>query len=264
MREEHEILGVVRNSWILNPHEWSIDQMRHEAELEPTKNPNTISQIDRIFYHNLDKNELRHQHMESWLSEQPIPYKRISAQVREPDVCVPERNTPNRCRGMSGITKTLTGIIDAENTTTGVSLVLEDDVITLDDRECWDRMIESIKYVPNDWDIIRFDCWGSNNFDLRAVNGFVLDTRRSPTTPLKSAVLDRNGDSQPFCAGAYAMLWRAASVQKLKTMWNQTPVDDADCIIAKTDYVQSYCVNIGLFEHFYMEQELSDVSMLQD
>jgi hypothetical protein len=248
----------VRESWVLHDIGWSIPQMRHEAARMPTRKPNSMARVDRIYYHNLDKNTLRRQHMESWLSEQPIVYKRVPAQIGEPDGCIENKNTPNRCRGMSGIAKTLTGILDNENTT-GVSLVLEDDVIPMD-KDRWSRMMEAIKYVPDDWDIIRFDCWGANDYGMRYVNGFVVDTRKPKI--IKNCA--DHGVCQAFCGGAYAMLWRDSSAETLKKMWRKVPVDDADCIIGKTEFVQSYCVNIGLWEHFYINNEISDVSLLED
>jgi hypothetical protein len=256
LQDEEPQAIAVQDSWVLHPHGWTTDEMQTESMKTPIANPNSENRIDRIYYHGLEKNTLRRQNMELWLKDQPITYKRIAATVGEPGVCVKPKNTPNRCKGMDGIAKTLTGMIDNENMT-GVSLVLEDDVVPLD--QDLRRLEASMKYVPDDWDIIRFDCWGTQDYGLDYVNQFIIDTHivRKIKTCKHHGLCRQN-----FCGGAFAMLWRGSSVQKLKTMWNKKPVDDADCVIGKTPSVQSYCVNIGIWDHLYIEREFSDVSML--
>jgi hypothetical protein len=196
--------------------------------------------------------------MEFWLQHQPIPYQRINATVGDPKGCVRNHNTPNRCRGISGIVKTLTGIIDNENTT-GVSLVLEDDMFPLDID--LSRLEEAIKYVPNDWDLIRFDCWDGMLHSAGWLNLFTIDVNKLRKKTCKN---DLENCKISFCGGAFAMLWRGTSVEKLKTMWNAKPIDDADCRIGKTLSVQSYCLNIGIWDHYFISNEISDVSQLKD
>jgi hypothetical protein len=52
----------------------------------------------------------------------------------------------------------LVGIIDNESTT-GLSIVLEND-FAMNDAKKAERPQVAFKMVPDEWDIIRFECWG--------------------------------------------------------------------------------------------------------
>jgi hypothetical protein len=250
---------VVASALIPHPYVVSKEEMRKmmASRTDYMQEANRDLHIDRIYYHNLEKNALRRQNMEFWLQNQPIPYQRINATVGDPKGCVRNHNTPNRCRGISGIVKTLTGIIDNENTT-GVSLVLEDDMFPLD--KDLSRLEEAIKYVPNDWDLIRFDCWDGMLHSAGWLNLFTIDVNKLRKKTCKKDL----ENCKAFCGGAFAMLWRGTSVEKLKTMWSAKPIDDADCRIGRTPSVQSYCLNIGIWDHYFISKEISDVSQLED
>jgi hypothetical protein len=56
-------------------------------------------QIDRIYYTNLQKNSLRKQTMETWLQNQPIPYKRINATIGVNDPCI-KGKTGGQCHSI--------------------------------------------------------------------------------------------------------------------------------------------------------------------
>jgi hypothetical protein len=208
--------------------------------------------IDRIYYINLEKNLLRRQNMELWLqNHQPIPFKRINASVGFPDQCVPKKNTPALCRGVSGLARSLVGIIDNENTT-GLSLVLEDDYVVYDPNFL--RLQEAIKMVPADWDLIRFDCWGTWQVRLRKINQYIFDT--SKVLGCKNE--EKNGGCS-LCGGTHMMLFKGSSVHKLKEMWSATPYDEVDCRIEKWPSVNSYCVNVGLGRRYRIDSERSDI-----
>jgi hypothetical protein len=221
---------------------------------------NRSVKIDRIYYHNLPKNHHRRQSMEVWLQDQAIPYERINATVGDKHSCVLKHNNTNRCRGIAGICKTLDGILQNKDTT-GVTMVLEDDIIPLDLN--LDRLEESLKMVPNDWDIIRFDCWGLNDFHFPLwVNDYVVDTSKywsaNDCDKTKNACLPKK-----FYGGAYSMLWRGSSKHKLRKIWSQPPYHDADGRIAgRKKKLKSYCVNIGIWDHLYIRDSWSDASML--
>ena len=89
---------------------------------------------------------------ESWLSNQSIPYERIEAIRGESTGCVVRKTNPMRCAGISGVRETNLHIMKHKNTS-GLTLVLEDDVYVQTD-----RLMYWVRQVPNDWDIIRFDC----------------------------------------------------------------------------------------------------------
>jgi hypothetical protein len=207
------------------------------------------SPIDRIYYINMEKNVLRRQLMESWLQNQPTPYKRIKALIGLPsDECKGDKGTTKNCRGIVGLLHSLVSIIDNENTT-GLSLVVEDDYALADPGHR--RLQEALKMIPDDWDLIRFDCWGeTKGVKLREINQFVFD-------PL---ILGYKGKgARWFCGGTHSMLWKGTSVHKLKEMWSKVPSGEADCQISYTPSVKSYCVNIGLGDLYQIESEKSDI-----
>jgi hypothetical protein len=254
---------LVEDAWMLT--EWgkriSVEQIQEQVrKTPPTNDTNRSVKIDRIYYHNLPKNHHRRQSMEVWLQDQAIPYERVNATVGDKHSCVPKHNNTNRCRGIAGICKTLDGILQNKDTT-GVTMVLEDDIIPLDLN--LDRLEESLKMVPNDWDIIRFDCWGLHDFHFPLwVNDYVVDTSKywsaTDCDKTKSACLPKK-----FYGGAYSMLWRGSSKHKLRKIWSQPPYHDADGRIAgRKKKLKSYCVNIGIWDHLYIRDSWSDASML--
>jgi hypothetical protein len=104
--------------------------------------------------------------------------------------------------------------------------------------------------VPDDWDLIRFDCWGNiKGVKVREINPFFFD-------PL---VLGCKVKQCWFCGGTHSMLWKGTSVHKLKEMWSKVPYNDADCQISSTPSVKSYCVNIGLGGLYSIKSERSDI-----
>jgi len=56
-----------------------------------------ITQIDRIYYINVDKRQDRAEFMEWWLSWQDTPYARISAIPGASTGCVKRLTRPNHC-----------------------------------------------------------------------------------------------------------------------------------------------------------------------
>jgi hypothetical protein len=172
--------------------------------------------IDHVYFSNLEKNKIRRQSMDFWMDNDPLlkaTHKRINATISDPprDQCVPTKNHPKRCRGLAGITRTLLGILDDENTT-GLSLVLEDDYVITDPR--LQRMEASLELVPEDWDLIRFDCLQTEQVHLQWINPFVANT----TTMQVKSDFDQSVPNHKcwFCGGAFAMLWREESISKLR------------------------------------------------
>jgi hypothetical protein len=242
------ILG--RNGWTLTSRP-SLNILQEQNRNQPVPNSFGPHQIDRIYYSNLQKNSLRRQNMETWLQNQPIPYKRINATIGVDNKCVKGKNNGSRCRGVSGISRTLVGIIDNENTT-GLSLVLEDDFV-INDAKNLERLQEAFKMVPDDWDIIRFECWGMDGKVFRKINRFVTDTSRYTC---------RSETQCWFCGGAHSMLFRGSTVHKLREMWSTVPYEGVDCTIAqwgKSHDLKSYCINIGVGDLYRIESELTDI-----
>jgi hypothetical protein len=125
---------------------------------EPRANELVSRSVNRVYYINLESNPKRRAMAESWLSQQPVPYQRINATVgsSDPKACVSSKQQPNRCRGLSGLVMTELDIIRNHNTS-GLTLVLEDDFIV--NRPINQLVNVTLALVPDDWDIIRWDCW---------------------------------------------------------------------------------------------------------
>jgi hypothetical protein len=252
------------------PLETKISMERIQQEISLNKKNRKVEstssrrKIDHVYYSNLKKNKIRRQSMDFWMNNDPLlaaSHKRINATIGDPsiDQCVPTKNDPKRCRGLAGITRTLLGILDDENTT-GLSLVLEDDYVITDPG--LQRMEASLQLVPDDWDLIRFDCLQTEQVHLQWVNPFVVNTS---TMKVKSEC-DRSVPNHKcwFCGGAFAMLWREESIAKLRAMWGRTPYDDVDCIVARTSSIRSYCVNVGVGDMFVIDSEVSDIPKVGD
>jgi len=197
--------------------------------------------VERIYYINLLKNTKRREFMESWLSQQPIPFERINATIgsSNPEDCVIGKQSPQRCRGISGLAKTEVDIIRNHNTS-GLTLVFEDDYKA---KESFDKIVErTLRLVPSDWDIIRWDCWGKipKSFDL-VVPG---DHKVFRTVHQRECIPTEDSPCW-FCGGTHAMMWREESVAKLDEVWSQKPYDAVDCRLT-TKKLKSYCVNLGV------------------
>jgi hypothetical protein len=213
--------------------------------------------IDRIYYINLKFNLQRDKFMQNWLSQQRLPFQRIEGNVGSPnDVCVDKKNTfPEPCQGISGLARTNIGILQHENTT-GLTLVVEDDFAICD----IGRLEESIKLVPKDWDIIRWDClsWEDNKL-LQVPRSFhrpsphVFRTAHSNSSSTHPKC-DPSFESCHYSGGTHVMLWRgdrhgngrgssSSSKEKLVKVWSEQPYNDIDYRLM-THEIKSYCVNL--------------------
>jgi hypothetical protein len=106
--------------------------------------------------------------------------------------------------------------------------------------------------VLDDWDVIRFDCRDVYYVNHQWLNPLVARTNR---------VRERKDCTQGFfCGGTHAMLVKEESISRLKLMWGQTPFDNIDCVIGRTEWINSYsCVNIGVGDMFNFFAEGSDI-----
>ncbi len=189
--------------------------------------------IYRIYYINLESRLDRHFFMDRWLSKEYIPYKRINAIIGPSDGCIERLKSPERCKGVRGVALSNLYIIDHLNLS-GISLILEDDVMVNTS-----RIPQVIRDVPNDWDVIRFDCWGHVPMSFQYVTPFVYKTRH-----VSWCLWNCN-----FWGGTHAMLWRGTSIPKLKEIWSQKPHDDIDGRLTSNE-INSYCVQKNI-AHLY-------------
>lgn len=233
------------------PREPKVSLQRIQQQAPARKGP--TRKIDRVYYSNLRKNVLRKTMMNFWLNDDPlrrVPFKRINAQVGNltRDSCIEDKNTTQRCRGVVGLARTLLYILEKEPMN-GTTLILEDDYFITDPG--FRRIEASLAMVPDDWDLIRFDCRDVYQVDLQWLNPFVVKSNK---------FREREGCERCFfCGGTHAMIVREESVSKLKAMWGQTPFDDVDCIIGRTEWLNSYCINIGIGDMYNFFAEGSDI-----
>jgi len=224
-----------------------------QETLQGMKNPaglanfsNSIFDIDRIYYINLDTNPCRRSFMEGWLSQQPIPFLRVPGIIGREGLCTKSRSAPARCRGVSGLAQTDVSIIDNYNTT-GITLVLEDDFKVVE----FEKLLTAVSLVPKDWDIIRFDCWGRHPSTLERMKNFTFRTaHRKPC--------NRTKEQCEFCGGTHAMLWRGDRIQNIRKIWSKQPYSDIDCRLTNSD-IHSYCVNIGIGEFHVFSSERTNI-----
>lgn len=105
--------------------------------------------------------------MEEWLSRQTIPFERINATIGKlsGDDCVAGKQEPRRCRGIAGLSMTELDII-RNHDVSDLTVVLEDDYELR--RPVQEIVEETLRIVPSDWDVIRWNCWGPkpNAFDV--------------------------------------------------------------------------------------------------
>jgi len=248
---EKDVPVAVRTTVLPQEKKISLQRIQQQTPLSDVLPPR---KIERVYYSNLDKNVLRKNMMEFWLNQdksRTIPYKRIAAHVgdTEKDQCVEDKNATKRCQGVAGLARTLLHILTNE-TMNGTSLILEDDFFITD--PAFKRMEASIALVPDDWDVIRFDCRDIyDQVDLKWLSPFVAKSNEFRH--------QKNCTRCFFCGGTHAMLVREESTERLKRMWGQTPFDDVDCIIGRTKWINSYCVNIGAGDMFNFAAERSDI-----
>jgi hypothetical protein len=222
--------------------------------------------IQRIYFINLESAVKRRQFMEKWLSGTNVAYERIEAQeLAVSDLLVDKRcglsvcptigcplQDPQRSCAVRGLIASNIKIMDTKNTS-GLTLVLEDDY------KIKIRLLsDAIKLVPQDWDVIRFNCKGlrrhlppSFNVTLRSgLRIFKTQCGRTRTSADKQCT---------YCGGSHATLWRGGdSVKKLRALWSRMPAIGIDCALT-TDTLQSYCVN-GEFGSF--DKQLQKISSI--
>jgi hypothetical protein len=186
--------------------------------------------MDRIYYINVDKRKDKSNFMESWLKpfseKYSIPYQRISAKSWD-DSCnnkLDDEAAMLRCRGVKGLRNSNLHIMDTYNTT-GYTLVLEDDFQILN----YTRLLDGVKKVPDDWDVIRFDCWGK------------------PLAEFPTFEFGYQTSKQGYCGGTHATLWRSDRLHILRKIWKypKRPSVGIDCLLADED-INSYCVQADI------------------
>ena len=267
---------------------------------------NSNTRIGKIIYHNKPKDKLRKQYMESWLDDQSVPHQRNELQV--PDMSkktksgndgssLCKKKVKDHCQSVMGKSKslmrTLQGIKKEQGTGLvknaplpppsgtgkyGTTLLLDDNISPVDGG--LDRMEAALQLVPDDWEIIRFDCWGISDFNFEWVNKYVLDVSEYKKeehcmwkdntcgSDLKKRCEEKlAGDGWcaasnkgVFSGGSHALLVRDTtthlrSIDKLVNTWRTQPYDFVDKVIGGRGWLRSYCVNIGALQQVILDGE---------
>ena len=236
----------------------------HETgyQLEGNKDLNCLNpdapvagqEIKSIYYINLQKNKLRRQFMEQQLAKQDIPFHRVDALAGNQNHTCSGGVSEAKCRGVAGVALSNLEIIDHGDHSKGFSLVLEDDIYVND----MAILMASIGSVPKDWDIIRWNCIPEQYIPatFERINKYVFRTRHAkPCEPTPQNLMCN------FYGGAYTMLWRNSSLDKLRAIWSVEPFNDIDGRLT-TDQLNSYCVDVGKqVVHQPPAQEMSDIQL---
>ncbi|KAL7575285.1 hypothetical protein ACA910_001810 [Epithemia clementina (nom. ined.)] len=206
---------------------WRLAQLRLQ-ELEQG--------IQRIYYINLDKNVEQRENMESILTQvRPhVPYECFPFVLGSTDnsTCAPTKSAMTRCPEVSGRALSVIQLMETRNMT-GVSIVLQDDFEIASNLT---KIQHAIYLVPEDWDIIRILAFRDLIYDNHGA--FHRVELKLEQQELNSVEVYRAG--QHICGGAYAMVWRESSLEKLHRVWSRRPYQDIDCALANEPGLQSY------------------------
>ena len=273
------------------------------------------SHIDRIYYINMNISQGRRRAMEEWLGNpriNSVPYERVEAIIGDDayGACEADKMDPKRCRGKTrdefaggwvallrllcrtiyyihaffsfffslslfslgliGLARTNIHIMDSFNTT-GHTLVIEDDYAVRN----MTAVYESIADVPDDWDIIRWNCWGNRSatgmpgiIHKQGKHGYVIfRTAFTSENCTKKEDSEDDGSSNSvqkcwFCGGTHMALWKDSSIHKIRALWDKRPYNDIDCRLTTTE-INSYCINFRSNETavmLHIEGEMSYIT----
>jgi hypothetical protein len=139
--------------------------------------------------------------------------------------------------------------------TTGYTLVVEDDFVIRD----MNKLVKSVALVPDDWDVIRWDCWTPPHSSFQKFSWpYAFSTGINPDTCPPGEC--------SYCGGNHVTLWNGNrrrgstddSLEKLRKVWSQTPYNTVDCRLSDPS-LKSYCINIGIGEFHKPLAEMTDI-----
>ena len=179
--------------------------------------------------------------------EPSIPYSRVPAMrgTSNGNACIKGLQDPDRCMGVSGLSRTMVKIMDTQNVT-GLTLVLEDDFVLGTNLT---KIRQALSMVPDDWDLIRFTISGYDNKTFRAMSG-----KRKTFVPIQNPMnlqVYRIQGPSVVCGGTHTMVWRASSLTKLHRVWSRRPYSDIDCVLTWEQNFNSYGIG-QMYETDYL------------
>ena len=237
----------------------------HETgmNLEGDRDPGCLDMENKVagklknaYYINLAKNTQRRENIEGWLKKTSLTYHRIEAIKGDENLTCAKPIHKAKCQGVSGLAMSNIKIIDEGDHSSGATLVFEDDAIVKD----VSILEASMSLVPDDWDIVRWNCWRRKNIipaSFPRINKYVFRTVYEG-----GCVPTQERESCKFFGGTHAMLWKNTSLAKLKDVWSQQPFKDIDDRLT-TDKLNSYCIDIGnkLLSTYSPANEKSDIQV---
>ena len=122
----------------------------------------------------------------------------------------------------------------------GMHLVLEDDVI-VGKAGLVGKIKKVIQHLPDEWDVVRLDAWGSVRLEDKLKNGLY-----------KAVQPARVGDEQ-FYGGTHAVLLQARTVRRLLEYLKSQPIKDLDRMLT-TSQIESYVFRPGVI---HLDPELA-------
>lgn len=244
MGEEYSVLIQASNKGKIRSRQSVTHKLREKFQAR--HNFAKLTHIDRIYYINMDHRHLKRAIMESWLSQQDIPYSRVAAKSGQTDSCVPKKRGP-RCIGISGLAQSNVFIMDKLETK-GITLVIEDDFVIRD----MSKLLASVQLVPPDWDVLRWDCWDE------PLPHFPRYPFSFQLAPIDNDIC-KNVKHCWFCGGTHVVMWKGGeSLEKLRRLWGTPPHDGIDCQLIDPS-IKTYCIQIGVGEFHSPLVEPSDI-----
>ncbi|GFH61568.1 hypothetical protein CTEN210_18044 [Chaetoceros tenuissimus] len=212
-----------------------VKEIKGELENEDFDEEAARIPIDQMFYMNYEEDIEKSKKMEDWLSwflpHRNIPFYRLPLMKGLPYVCAFEDE--EKCIKESGKVDTLLHLMQSnEYNTRGTSLILQDDVEITD----MHRLRLAANLVPDDWDVIRFDCPLEKDTSLPNLNNYVFQTNQGRAF-------------YPFLDNSRAMLLRDDKFEKIADAINILPRQELDAALSFKK-INSYCVNVGAGNRF--------------
>ncbi|GFH61567.1 hypothetical protein CTEN210_18043 [Chaetoceros tenuissimus] len=212
-----------------------VKESKGETDNEDFDEEATRISIDQMFYMNLDEDIEKSKKMEDWLSwflpNRGIPFYRLPLMKGLPYVC--DFEDEEKCIRESGKVDTLLHLMQSnEYNTRGTSLNLQDDVEITD----MHKLRLAANLVPDDWDVIRFDCSLESDNSLPNLNNYVFQT-------------NQGREIRPFLDNSRIMLLRDDKFEKIADAINILPRQELDAALSFKK-INSYCVNVGIGHRF--------------
>ena len=246
-----------RRNWVLQQHKESlkIEKERYQQQKQPPI-------VDRIYFVHGHHRQSKAKQQQNLLpmraasdgknnssSSSKIPFHPIELELGHQGGCMPLTKN-SVCIKNHAMIETLVSTIIEKKETAGYTLVLRGTYkvtnLTL--------LEQSISMVPDDWDVIRWDCQGEVPSSFQHVNDHVFrSSEYFPNSTIdnnKAIPCDWASGKCWYCGGSHVMLWKGTSVKKLRDLWGGDGYMDADCQLVHAPNVNSYCIqgfDVGKF-----------------